>query len=85
VWDGVVTDFFIRLNYVKAVYKFWPGAMETCKCMAAFLVSFQSVEVLDLYIFVLTFSIIPSHVLNKTLSRPVRDFTLCAFVLELLG
>jgi hypothetical protein len=71
VWDGVVADFFfIRLNCVKAVYKIWPVAVETCQCMAAFLVYFQSAEVLDLYIFLLTFFLSYQGVsLNMALSH----------------
>jgi hypothetical protein len=48
---------------------------------AAFLVSFQSVEVLDLYILLLTFFIIPRYVLEYGfVTCSVRDFTFCSFV-----
>jgi hypothetical protein len=39
-WDGVLTVILlfaymweILLNWMKAVYKIWPVAMETCRCM----------------------------------------------------
>jgi hypothetical protein len=55
-------------------------------CDAAFLVSFQSVEVLDLYVFLLTFFIILRYVLEHSfVTCSVRDFTFCAFILGLLG
>jgi len=53
---------------------------------AAFPVSLQSLEVLDLYIFLLTFFIIPRYALEHGfVTCSVRDFTFCAFILGLLG
>ena len=40
-----------KLGFRNQINLIWPVAMETCQCMAAFLVSFQSAEVLDIYIF----------------------------------